>query len=190
MRNPKSGTLWSHPDFLKLLLTGLVMETLRQLETLAVAVFVFQQTGSPFYVAMMLFIQRAPLIPFGLAMGVIADRFNRKVIFVVIFVILVSTAGTLGVLAAQGIIQTWHVAVGVFINGVVWITDFSVRRPMLAESVDSQLVGWAIGVDGAIRISALAFGPAIVEEKDCTTVVPPNWNVTVDEYGNLLVNRA
>jgi MFS family permease len=161
MRNPKSGTLWSHPDFRKLLLTGLVMETLRQLETLAVAVFVFQQTGSPFYVAMMLFIQRAPLIPFGLAMGVIADRFNRKVIFVVIFVILVSTAGTLGVLAAQGIIQTWHVAAGVFINGVVWITDFSVRRPMLAESVDSQLVGRAIGVDGAIRISALAFGPAI-----------------------------
>jgi N-methylhydantoinase A len=33
-------------------------------------------------------------------------------------------------------------------------------------------------------------GPAIVEEKDCTTVVPPNWNVTVDEYGNLLANRG
>jgi MFS family permease len=161
MRNPKSGTLWSYPDFRKLLLTGLVMETMRQLETLAVAVFVFQRTGSPFYVAMMLFIQRAPLIPFGLAMGVVADRFNRKVIFVAIFVVLVTTAGTLGLLAAQGIIQTWHVAVGVFINGVVWITDFSVRRPMLAESVDSQLVGRAIGVDGAIRISALAFGPAI-----------------------------
>jgi MFS family permease len=161
MRNPKSGTLWLNPNFRKLLLTGLVMETMRQFETLAVAVFVFQKTGSPFYVAMMLFIQRAPLIPFGLALGVFADRFNRKVIFVSIFVVLVATAGTLGLLAAQDRIQIWHVAIGVFINGVIWITDFSVRRPMLAESVDSSLVGRAIGIDGAIRISALAFGPAL-----------------------------
>lgn len=161
MRSPTSGTLWSNPGFRKLLLTGLVMETMRQLETLAVAVFVFQQTGSPFFVAMMLFIQRAPLIPFGLAMGVIADRFDRKTIFVAIFAVLVLTAGALGFLAVQGMIETWHVGVGVFINGVVWITDFSVRRPMLAESVDTHLVGRAIGIDGAIRISALAFGPAI-----------------------------
>ena len=32
-------------------------------------------------------------------------------------------------------------------------------------------------------------GPAIVEEKDCTTVVLPGWNVEVDEFGNLLVNK-
>jgi N-methylhydantoinase A len=32
-------------------------------------------------------------------------------------------------------------------------------------------------------------GPAIVEEKDSTTVVLPGWQVEVDPYGNLLINR-
>lgn len=33
-------------------------------------------------------------------------------------------------------------------------------------------------------------GPAIVEEKDCTTVVHPNWIVNVDDYGNLLIKKV
>jgi N-methylhydantoinase A len=33
-------------------------------------------------------------------------------------------------------------------------------------------------------------GPAIIEEKDCTTVVPPGWEVSVDEFGDLLVSRG
>jgi N-methylhydantoinase A len=32
-------------------------------------------------------------------------------------------------------------------------------------------------------------GPAIVEEKDSTTIVPPGWKAQVDPYGNLLINR-
>jgi N-methylhydantoinase A len=32
---------------------------------------------------------------------------------------------------------------------------------------------------------AIFDGPAIIEEPDCTTVIHPSWNVTVDEYGNL-----
>lgn len=32
-------------------------------------------------------------------------------------------------------------------------------------------------------------GPAIVEEKDSTTVVLPEWNMKIDPYGNLLISR-
>ena len=32
-------------------------------------------------------------------------------------------------------------------------------------------------------------GPAIVEEPDCTTVIQPSWSVTVDDFGNLLVEN-
>ena len=134
---------------------------MRQFETLAIAVFVFQKTGNAFYVAMMLFIQRVPLIPFGLVFGVVADRFDRKNIFVAIFAILAVEAAILGFLASQDNLEIWHVAIGVFINGVIWTTDFSVRRPMLAESVGNSRVGRAVGLDGALMISALAVGPVI-----------------------------
>ena len=39
----------------------------------------------------------------------------------------------LGALVATGRLELWHVALGTFLNGVFWVTDFSVRRPMLAE---------------------------------------------------------
>jgi len=32
-------------------------------------------------------------------------------------------------------------------------------------------------------------GPAIVEQFDATTVVPPGWNASVDRYGNLILER-
>ena len=34
---------------------------------------------------------------------------------------------------------------------------------------------------------AVFSGPAIVEEPDCTTVVPPNWQATIDEFGNIII---
>ena len=38
--------------------------------------------------------------------------------------------------------------------------------------------------------SALIFaGPAIVEQFDATTVVPPGWQASVDRYGNLILER-
>ncbi|MDP6667713.1 MAG: hypothetical protein QF357_10005, partial [Dehalococcoidia bacterium] len=36
---------------------------------------------------------------------------------------------------------------------------------------------------------AVFSGPAIVEEPDCTTVVQPSWTATVDDYGNLVIER-
>jgi len=33
-------------------------------------------------------------------------------------------------------------------------------------------------------------GPAIIEERGATTVIPPGWMVKVDSYGNLLMNRG
>jgi len=134
---------------------------MRQFETLAIAVFVFERTGNAFFVAMMLFIQRAPLIPFGLVFGVIADRFDRKIIFILVFVTMSATAAILGLLAMQDRIQIWHLGVGVLINGILWTTDFSVRRPMLAESVGNSQAGRAVAIDGAVLISAFAFGPVI-----------------------------
>ncbi len=33
-------------------------------------------------------------------------------------------------------------------------------------------------------------GPAVIEENDCTTIVPADWEVETDTFGNLLITRA
>ena len=32
-------------------------------------------------------------------------------------------------------------------------------------------------------------GPAIIDQLDCTTVIPPNWKLNVDSFGNLLIDK-
>ena len=33
-------------------------------------------------------------------------------------------------------------------------------------------------------------GPLIVEEYDSTTVVPPGWNATADQWSNIILEKA
>jgi N-methylhydantoinase A len=39
-------------------------------------------------------------------------------------------------------------------------------------------------------IGATTDGPFIVEEYDSTTVVPPNWNATVDQWSNIILEKV
>jgi N-methylhydantoinase A/oxoprolinase/acetone carboxylase beta subunit len=41
-----------------------------------------------------------------------------------------------------------------------------------------------------LDIGATIAGPALVEQFDATTVIPPGWNGQVDGYGNLIMARA
>ena len=40
-----------------------------------------------------------------------------------------------------------------------------------------------------LAVGAVFAGPAIVEQFDATTVVPPGWHASVDRYGNLILER-
>ena len=41
-----------------------------------------------------------------------------------------------------------------------------------------------------LDIGASIAGPALVEQFDATTVIPPRWNGHVDGYGNLILARG
>ncbi len=52
--------------------------------------------------------------------------------------------------------------------------------------------GWASVpiVNRQALIGATTDGPLIVEEYDSTTVVPPNWNATVDQWSNIITEKV
>jgi N-methylhydantoinase A len=53
-----------------------------------------------------------------------------------------------------------------------------------------QAVACPIYERGALRAGNVLAGPAIVEQLDTTTVLPPGWLATVDRYGNLILGRT
>ena len=120
-------------NFKRLWIAGSLSGTIRWLETLAVAVFVFDETGDAFLVALMFFFRMLPMFLFGAFAGVIADKINRKTLLTVGLIILAINSSIMGFLAVMGWIEIWHIAIGIFISGIVWSSEFPVRRTMMGE---------------------------------------------------------
>ena len=72
---------------------------LRWLELLAISVFVLEQTGSPFLVALLTFLRMAPMFLCGIPAGALADRYDRRRLLIIGLVVLALTSA---ILAAAG----------------------------------------------------------------------------------------
>ncbi len=153
--------LLSEPDFRRLWLVGLVVFSVRWLEMLAVAVFVYQHTGSPFIVALLTMLRMLPMTLFGALIGAAAERVERRValVFVVLSMLLCSI--TLALLAWTGALQVWHLALASFFSGITWTTDNPVRRTMIGEVVGSERMSAAMSIDVGANNASRVLGPTV-----------------------------
>jgi MFS family permease len=148
-------------DFWRLWFVGLVVFVVRWVETVAVGVFVYQQTGSPFIVAMMTMLRLLPMGLFGAFLGAIAERTERRTTLIVVVLSMVVTSLTLATLAYLHLLAVWHLAVASFINGIGWATDNPVRRVMIGEAVGASQMGTAMSVDVGANNASRMVGPTI-----------------------------
>lgn len=149
------------PDFWRLWLIGAVQFSVRWIEMLAVAVSVYQTTGSAFLVTVMSMLRVLPMALFGAFIGAAADRFPGHTIMVVTTSVQFVTSVIIAVLAYSGQLETWHLAVSIFINGTIWAGDNAVRRLMMSRVVGATRMTNAMTFDiGASNVSRMA-GPAI-----------------------------
>ena len=134
----------SAPDFWRLWFVGLVVFTVRWLETVAVGVVVYQRTGSAFLVAMMTMLRLLPMGLFGAFLGALAERFDRRRTLIGVVLLTGSTSAILALLAWTGRLEVWHLALASFANGCGWATDNPVRRMMMGEVVGREHMGTAM----------------------------------------------
>jgi len=73
--------LFQNRNYLKLWLNGGTATTMRWLELLAIGFFTQKTTDSEFLVAMMFFLRWVPMVFLGTFMGVLAERFDRRKLF-------------------------------------------------------------------------------------------------------------
>ena len=148
-------------DFWRLWFVGLVVFTVRWVETVAVGVFVYQDTGSAFIVAMMTMLRLLPMGLFGAFLGAIAERVERRTALILVTVSMVLTSLSLAVLAHLHLLAVWHLAVASFINGIGWATDNPVRRVMIGEAVGTAQMGTAMSVDVGANNASRMVGPTV-----------------------------
>ena len=131
------------------------------METVAVGVFVYQHTGSPFIVAMMTMLRLLPMGLFGAFLGAIAERMERRTTLIIVVVSMVITSLALATLAHLHLLAVWHLAVASFINGIGWATDNPVRRVMIGEAVGAAQMGTAMSIDVGANNASRMVGPTI-----------------------------
>ena len=148
-------------DYWRLWSVGLVVFTVRWLETIAIAVFVYQHTGSPFLVAMMTMLRLLPMGLFGAFLGAAAERIDRRLTLIGVVLMMGATSGSLALLAESGRLEVWHLALACFVNGLGWATDNPVRRVMIGEVVGSDQMGTAMSLDVGANNASRMVGPTV-----------------------------
>jgi MFS family permease len=151
----------ANSDFRRLWLVGFLISAVRWLEMLAIGVFVYQQTGSAFDVALMTLLRMLPLALFGAVIGALAERVERRKALIGVVLLMLATSLSLAVLAHAGILAVWHLALASFCNGVAWATDNPVRRVMIGEVVGSERMGSAMSLDVGGNNASRMLGPTI-----------------------------
>jgi MFS family permease len=158
---PGTFSPFRNRNFTILWCAGATASIVRWLEMLAVALFVYQATGSAFQVAIMTILRMAPLAVFGMFSGAIAERGDRRLIMLVGYGLSFVVSLGLGILVITDTVEVWHIALGCLLNGVFWSTDFPARRTLLAETVGIDQVGSSMSLDSITGNGTRMLGPAL-----------------------------
>jgi len=149
------------PDFRRLWLVGVVVFAVRWLEMLAVAVFAYQRTGSPFIVALLTMLRMLPMALFGALVGAVAERLERRTALILVILSMLLSSLTLALLAWADVLEVWQVALASFVNGISWTTDNPVRRTMIGEVVGSERMSAAMSIDVGANNASRMLGPTL-----------------------------
>lgn len=153
--------LLAEPDYRRLWLAGAIIAVVRGLETLAVALFVLEATGSAFLVTLMTLLRLLPMGLFGAPLGVLADRVERHLLLILVLAAGALASAGMAVLAWRGVLEVWHVALACFVSGFAWASDNPIRRMLLGQVVGADRMGRAMSMDVATSNACRMIGPSL-----------------------------
>ena len=138
---------------------GLFIGIVRWTEILAVGIFTWAQTGSAFLVAVLAACNWVPNALFGALVGGLAERMDRRRLLMVGMGIYCVLLGVLAFLALSGRLELWQVAAGTFASGLLWTTEYPVRRTLLGEMAGVRRAATALSFDVATGTATMSLGP-------------------------------
>jgi MFS family permease len=119
---------------------------------------VLDLTDSAFMVALAGSLQWLPMLVIGTFVGVIADRFNRRLVLIASQMVQSSSCLLLGWLVVAGSVQVWHIMSVAVLIGFGWAFDFPTRRAIMPDLVGTENVRTAIALDMSAMTLMTAVG--------------------------------
>lgn len=106
-------------------------------------------------------LQFVPVLLLSPYAGVVADRFSKRRLLQVTQAVMAGAALTLGVIAALGVAETWHVYLLALVFGVGAAFDAPARQAFVSEMVGTDDVANAVSLNSAAFNAARMIGPGL-----------------------------
>jgi MFS family permease len=161
--DPADGRLivLRHPDLRRYLTARFIASIATQVQTVAVGWQVFRATGDPFDLGLVALSQFLPFVLLILPAGHVADRYDRRRIQLVTYVLLAACAAALLGLALAGNIDTGPVFAVMVLFGIARAFNHPVGQALLPNLAPIALFPRAVAVNSSLGQVATIAGPAI-----------------------------
>lgn len=146
-------------DFRLMWAAGGLDNTGRWMDSVVMGLLVLDLTDSAFQVALLFVFRWTPMLAFALISGMIADRVNRWAIMMVARTVAVSVTAVLLVLVVTGTVEPWHLFIGSFFLGSLFVLDFPSRRSLIYDLVGSHRIVSAMSLESINSTLGRLIGP-------------------------------
>ena len=133
-------------------------------------------------------LQFLPLLLFGLWGGMIADRYPKRQVLMVTQGAMGGLALVLGVLAATGAVQPWHIYLLAFGLGLATVVDNPTRQSFAIEMVGRDDLQNAIALNSAVFNLARIAGPALAGIAISLVGIPAAFFVNATSYLTVIIS--
>lgn len=120
----------------------------------------YELTGSPFQVSIVLGLRALPMLGAPIA-GVIADKFDRRIVLLLDQAYLAFLAMVFALILQFGLLEIWHLHAFSFLTGAGWALNNPLRQTLVGNSVPRDRLMNAIALNSMAFNSMRMIGPGI-----------------------------
>ena len=139
----------------------LLAHTAGWMQRIATDWLVLEITGNIAAVGLTVFLQWGPMLLLGPYGAVIADRFSKRKLLMVVYSVFGTLSALLATLALTGVVELWHVYVISAVIGCVFVVESPARVVLVSEMVEPKLLQNAISLNASVFHFGGFIGPAV-----------------------------
>lgn len=132
------------------------------IQQIALSWLVYRTTGSGFLLGLVTFCSQIPMLLFLPLAGLLSDRYDRRRLMLLAYLLAAIQALVLGALALSGTIRTWHILLLGFGYGVIMAFETPARQALISQMVNSRAdLSNAIALNSVLMNGGRLVGPSI-----------------------------
>jgi len=132
------------------------------IQQIALSWFVYRTTGSGFLLGLVTFCSQIPMLLFLPLAGLFSDRYDRRNLMIVAYLLAMIQAVALGVLTLTGAIQIWQILALGFFYGTIMAFETPARQSLISQMVNEKGdLPNAIALNSVLMNGGRLIGPSI-----------------------------